>query len=89
MLHCARECSKRTSDNFITFGEFCVFATELNKYYSSHDRDPSSVDSLPVQVNNNICLTELIIYSLKTRIKKVESTNYTYYKYKYNKYPAL
>lgn len=51
MLHCARECSKRTSDNFITFGEFCVFATELNKYYSSQDRDPSSVDSLPVQVS--------------------------------------
>jgi hypothetical protein len=29
MLHCARECSKRNQENFITFGEFCVFATEL------------------------------------------------------------
>jgi len=51
MLHCGRECSKRTSDNFITFGEFCVFATELRKYYTNHDRDPCSVDSLPVQVS--------------------------------------
>ena len=25
--------------NSLTFGEFCVFATELKKYYSNHDRD--------------------------------------------------
>ena len=51
MLHCARECSQRNTDNFITFGEFCVFATELRKYYTNHDRDPSTVDSHPVQVS--------------------------------------
>jgi len=51
MLHCARECSQRNTENFITFGEFCVFATELRKYYTNHDRDPSTVHSYPVQVS--------------------------------------
>merc|ERR1712176_1342798 len=52
MLHCARECSVRPeSDNHITFGEFCVFATELRRYYNNHDKDPATVLSLPVQVS--------------------------------------
>ena len=51
MLHCARECSKRDTDSAITFGEFCVFATELRRYYANHERDPSTVLSLPVQVS--------------------------------------
>jgi len=51
MLHCARECSQRNTDNYITFGEFCVFAVELKKYYTNHERDPSTVDSHPVQVS--------------------------------------
>ena len=51
MLHCARECSKRDTDSAITFGEFCVFATELRRYYANHERDPSAVLSLPVQVS--------------------------------------
>ena len=50
MLHCARECSVRDSDNHITFGEFCVFATELRRYYSNHEKDPNTVQSLPIQV---------------------------------------
>jgi len=40
MVHCAREGSKeengRESD-FLTFGEFCIFATELRKYYDQHN----------------------------------------------------
>jgi len=52
MLHCARECSVRPeSDNHITFGEFCVFATELRRYYNNHEKDPNTVLSLPVQVS--------------------------------------
>ena len=51
MLHCARECSQRNTENFITFGEFCVFATELRKYYTNHERDPTSVSSQPLQVS--------------------------------------
>lgn len=51
MLHCARECSQRNTDTSITFGEFCVFATELKKYYTNHERDPSTVDAHPVQVS--------------------------------------
>lgn len=31
--------------NSLTFGEFCVFATELKKYYSNHDRDAQSASS--------------------------------------------
>merc|ERR1712038_630235 len=49
MLHCARECSFRETDNHITFGEFCVFATELRRYYNNHEKDP--ILSLPVQVS--------------------------------------
>merc|ERR1719515_690310 len=52
MLHCARECSVRPdTDNHITFGEFCVFATELRRYYNNHEKDPNTVLSLPVQVS--------------------------------------
>ena len=38
MIHCAREGSKlqRNSD-FLTFGEFCIFATELRRYYDQHN----------------------------------------------------
>lgn len=31
MLQCARQCSRRSSAQFLTFGEFCVFAGELRK----------------------------------------------------------
>lgn len=33
MLHCASECSKRKDKEYITFGEFCVFASELRSCY--------------------------------------------------------
>jgi len=37
MVHCAREgCTDERSD-FLTFGEFCIFATELRKYYDQHN----------------------------------------------------
>lgn len=36
MIQCARECSEATEgDKYLTFGEFCIFATELRKYYNS------------------------------------------------------
>lgn len=49
MLHCARECNNRQTDNHITFGEFCVFATELRRYYANHEKDP--IVGQPVQVS--------------------------------------
>jgi len=51
MLHCARECNTRQVGDHITFGEFCVFATELRRYYANHERDPTAVLSLPSQVS--------------------------------------
>jgi len=51
MLHCARECNSRVAENHITFGEFCVFATELRRYYANHERDPTAVLSLPCQIS--------------------------------------
>ena len=33
MVHCAREGDQ---NQFLTFGEFCLFATELRKYYDQH-----------------------------------------------------
>ena len=49
MLHCARECNDRPQqDNHITFGEFCVFATELRRYYANHEKDPQA--GQPAQV---------------------------------------
>jgi len=53
MLHCARECGNRqsTEQAFITFGEFCLFATELKKYYANHEKDPTTVFSQPMQVS--------------------------------------
>lgn len=35
MLHCANECSKRQNSDFITFGEFCVYASELKSCYEN------------------------------------------------------
>ena len=39
MVHCAREGSKnqRENNDFLTFGEFCIFATELRRYYDQHN----------------------------------------------------
>lgn len=31
MLQCARQCGRRNSAQFLTFGEFCVFAGELRR----------------------------------------------------------
>ena len=64
MLHCARECARdeggRDADSHITFGEFCVFATELRRYYANHERDPTAVLSLPRQVQIRV---ELLVSS--------------------------
>ncbi|XP_042913757.1 uncharacterized protein [Parasteatoda tepidariorum] len=35
MLHCANECSKRHNADYITFGEFCVYASELKSCYDN------------------------------------------------------
>lgn len=35
MLHCANECSKRQNSDYITFGEFCVYASELKSCYEN------------------------------------------------------
>jgi len=55
MLHCARECNNRLSNPssppYITFGEFCLFATELRRYYTNHEKDPTTVFSQPMQVS--------------------------------------
>ena len=63
MLHCARECSQRNTDNYITFGEFCVFAVELKKYYTNHERDPSTVDSHPVQESCDLIFFCIICFN--------------------------
>ncbi|KAK3920242.1 Octanoyl-[GcvH]:protein N-octanoyltransferase, partial [Frankliniella fusca] len=31
MLRCAQQCAQRSTPNYLTFGEFCVFATELRR----------------------------------------------------------
>uniref|UniRef100_A0A1B6BZG1 EF-hand domain-containing protein n=2 Tax=Clastoptera arizonana TaxID=38151 RepID=A0A1B6BZG1_9HEMI len=33
MLHCAKECADRNTASYLTFGEFCLFATELKRCY--------------------------------------------------------
>nr|CAD7428197.1 unnamed protein product [Timema monikensis] len=33
MLQCAKECANRNSAAYLTFGEFCIFATELKRCY--------------------------------------------------------
>lgn len=33
MLQCAKECANRSSASYLTFGEFCIFATELKRCY--------------------------------------------------------
>lgn len=35
MLQCANECSKRQNEDYITFGEFCVYASELKSCYDN------------------------------------------------------
>ena len=50
MLHCARKCNNRQTDNHITFGEFCVFATELPRYYANHEKDPQQANWVPEMI---------------------------------------
>lgn len=33
MLECAKECGGRPAPSYLTFREFCVFASELKKCY--------------------------------------------------------
>ena len=76
MLHCARECARdeggRDADSHITFGEFCVFATELRRYYANHERDPTAVLSLPRQVQ--IIVELLVSFQLFTEPSQTKLT---------------
>ena len=45
--------AKRISKNSLTFGEFCLYATELKKYYFIHDNKRSSLTGL-ITVENNV-----------------------------------
>ena len=58
MIHCAREGGD--SCDFLTFGEFCIFATELKKQYESQavttnaiDVDKSNADKTNNESNNS------------------------------------
>ncbi|CAL1268257.1 unnamed protein product [Larinioides sclopetarius] len=41
MLQCAKECSKRQSGDYITFGEFCVFASGMKSGYDHKSPRPT------------------------------------------------
>lgn len=47
MLHCAGDCSGRSSAEYITFGEFCVFCTELKACYQNQIPRPQPLSKLP------------------------------------------
>ena len=52
MVHCAREGSKDERSDFLTFGEFCIFATELRRYYDQHNVIVSP-KALPYKLNSS------------------------------------
>jgi len=35
MIHCANDCSRRKNGDYLTFGEFCVYASELKSCYDN------------------------------------------------------
>ncbi|XP_059484261.1 uncharacterized protein LOC132201798 isoform X7 [Neocloeon triangulifer] len=43
MLQCAKECANRSTAAYLTFGEFCVFATELKRCYEKGISRPMQV----------------------------------------------
>lgn len=46
MLHVARECSNRESGGHLTFGEFCLFTTELRQCYDKETPRPALLSKL-------------------------------------------
>ncbi|XP_054717852.1 uncharacterized protein LOC129227333 [Uloborus diversus] len=46
MLHCANECSKRPNGDYITFGEFCVYASELKSSYENKIPRPTPLSKV-------------------------------------------
>lgn len=47
MLYCASDCSNRSTAHCITFGEFCVFATELKACYENQIPRPQPLSKIP------------------------------------------
>ncbi|XP_023210061.1 uncharacterized protein LOC111612999 [Centruroides sculpturatus] len=47
MLQCASECSNRQNGEYLTFGEFCVFASELKSCYDKRIPRPVPLSKCP------------------------------------------
>ncbi|XP_067120344.1 uncharacterized protein raw [Centruroides vittatus] len=47
MLQCASECSNRQNGEYLTFGEFCVFASELKSCYDKRIPRPIPLSKCP------------------------------------------
>ncbi|XP_046398279.1 uncharacterized protein LOC124165067 isoform X3 [Ischnura elegans] len=47
MLQCAKECAQRSSASYLTFGEFCLFASELKRCYDGGVSRPLQMSRLP------------------------------------------
>ncbi|KAJ1520862.1 hypothetical protein ONE63_003948 [Megalurothrips usitatus] len=46
MLRCAQQCAQRSAPNYLTFGEFCVFATELKRCVDKGISRPAQLSRL-------------------------------------------
>uniref|UniRef100_T1IR01 EF-hand domain-containing protein n=1 Tax=Strigamia maritima TaxID=126957 RepID=T1IR01_STRMM len=49
MLHCASDCSDRCSANCLSFGEFCVFSSELKNCYENQTPRPTPLSKISDQ----------------------------------------
>jgi len=53
MLQCAKECANRSTAAYLTFGEFCVFATELKRCY---EKGYLNQTDLLTEYSHNTCV---------------------------------
>ena len=51
MIHCAR---KGDSRDFLTFGEFCIFATELEKQYDSNQPIATNINESDKTISDKV-----------------------------------
>ncbi|CAG2162161.1 unnamed protein product [Oppiella nova] len=56
MIHCANDCSRRKNGDYLTFGEFCVYASELATNYEENTCHPTPLSKCDIPEHRKVTL---------------------------------
>ncbi|CAG2102544.1 unnamed protein product [Medioppia subpectinata] len=58
MIHCANDCSRRLNGDYLTFGEFCVYASELKTNYEEKTATPLPLSKCGIPEHRKVTLNQ-------------------------------